>query len=156
MLDMNTLVQRFVLHENCSLMPYKCPAGYLTIGVGRNLESNPLTNEERKACGDWRHGITKNAAFYLLRNDIEKVKKECLKNIPFFYKLDSERQYALLDMAFNMGIKRVLRFQLMLEAIGTGNYDKAAEECLNSRYARQTGKRARRIANVIKTGRFEI
>ena len=156
MLDMQILIQRFVLHEGCSLMPYKCPTGHLTIGIGRNLETTPFTPDEIKAVGDWRHGITKNAAFYLLRNDINKVTRECQKNIPFFNVLDKERQYALLDMCFNLGIKGLLKFQLMLEAIGTGNYDKAAEECLNSRYARQTGKRARRIANVIKTGRFEI
>ena len=83
-IDINEMIQRLVMHEGCELMPYKCPAGYLTIGVGRNLETNPLTKEEQKVCGDWRHGITKNAAFYLLRNDIEKVKKECQKNIPFF------------------------------------------------------------------------
>lgn len=155
-IDTNELVQRFVLHEGCVLVPYRCPAGYLTIGVGRNLEANPLTTEEQKVCGDWRHGITKNAAFYLLRNDIEKVKKECELYIPFFNKLDGERKYALLDMAFNMGIVGLLKFKLMLSAIATGNFDKAAEECLNSRYAKQTGKRARRIANVIKTGRFEV
>ena len=155
-IDTNEMIQRFVLHEGCVLTPYKCPAGYLTIGIGRNLETNPLTPEEKQVCGDWRHGITKNAAFYLLRNDLEKVKRECSKNIPFFYSLDAERKYALLDMAFNLGIKGLLQFKKMLEALGIGYYDKAAEECLNSRYAKQTGKRAKRIANTIKTGRFEI
>lgn len=155
-LDINEMIQRFVLHEGCVLMPYKCPAGYLTIGVGRNLETNPLTVEEKKACGDWRHGITKNAAFYLLRNDIEKAKRECSKNIPFFYSLDSERQYALLDMCFNMGIKTLMKFQLMLTAMGVGNWEKASEECLRSRYAKQTGKRAKRIAETIRTGKFEV
>ena len=155
-IDINELIQRFVLHEGCVLMPYICPAGYLTIGVGRNLETNPLTSEERKVCGDWRHGITKNAAFYLLRNDIQKAERECSKNIPFFNTLDKERRYALIDMAFNLGINGLLKFQLMLEAMGSGFYDTAAKECLNSRYAKQTGMRARRIAKTIKTGKFEV
>lgn len=155
-IDTNEMIQRFVLHEGCELMPYRCPAGYLTIGVGRNLETNPLTAEEQKVCGDWRHGITKNAAFYLLRNDIERAKRDCNKAIPFFNTLDEERKYALLDMCFNLGIKRLLKFKNMLSAMGVGNWDKASDECLNSRYARQTGKRAKRIANTIKTGRFEV
>lgn len=155
-IDTNEMIQRFVLHEGCVLEPYRCPAGYLTIGVGRNLETNPLTAEEQKVCGDWRHGITKNAAFYLLRNDIDKAKKECQKNIPFFNTLDKERKYALLDMCFNLGIKKLLKFKNMLSAMGVGNWDKAYDECLNSNYAKQTGKRARRIANTIKTGRFEV
>lgn len=156
MIDMNETVQRFVLHEGCVLMPYKCPAGYLTIGVGRNLETNPLTAEEKEAAGDWRHGITKNAAYFLLRNDISRVWNECKKQIPFWYKLDDERQYALLDMAFNLGIKSLLRFQKMLSAMGVGNWEQAAAECLNSRYAKQTGKRAKRIAETIRTGKFVI
>lgn len=155
-LDTSELIQRFILHEGCVLTPYKCPAGYLTIGIGRNLEANPLTREERKVCGDYMHGITKNAAYYLLRNDIEKVKRECSKNIPFFYNLDDERQYALLDMCFNMGIKTLMKFQLMLGAMGVGDWNKAADECLCSRYAKQTDKRARRIANVIRTGEFRV
>lgn len=155
-LDINELIQRFILHEGCELMPYKCPAGYLTIGVGRNLETNPLTEEEKKVCGDYRHGITKNAAYYLLRNDIEKVKRECKQNIPFFNRLDCERQYALLDMAFNMGIKNLCRFKLMLGAMGVGDWEKASDECLRSKYATQTGRRAKRIAETIRTGVFRI
>lgn len=155
-LDTNELIQRFVLHEGCVLMPYKCPAGYLTIGVGHNLEANPLTAEEKRVCGDYMHGITKNAAYYLLRHDIEKVKKECQKNIPFFNRLDAERKYALLDMAFNMGINGLLKFKKTLECLGVGNYEKAAEQILQSKYAKQTGKRAQRIAQTIRTGKFEV
>ncbi|MBR1604629.1 MAG: glycoside hydrolase family protein [Alphaproteobacteria bacterium] len=155
-LEINELMTRFILHEGCKLMPYKCPAGYWTIGVGRNLETNPPTSEELKIIGDYEHGITKNAALFLLRHDIERVEKECKKNIPFFSALDDERQYALLDMAFNLGIKGLLKFRRMLKAMREEDWEKAAFECLNSMYAKQTGKRAKRIANTIKTGRFEI
>ena len=83
MIDMNEKVQRLVMHEGCVLKPYICPAGYKTIGVGRNLETNPLTEEEKRVCGDYEHGITKQAAFYLLRHDIERVEKDCKKKIAF-------------------------------------------------------------------------
>ena len=156
MIDIRTAVQRLCIHEGVKLTPYKCPAGYLTIGVGRNLETNPISEEENKVVGDWRHGITKNAAFYLLRNDIKRVEQECREHIPFWKHLDDERQYVLLDMAFNLGIKGLLRFKKMLYDMGIGNYRGAAKECLNSKYAKQTGKRAQRIAKTIETGRFEI
>lgn len=154
MLDDNEIVQRLVLHEGCRLQPYRCSEGYLTIGVGRNLETNPLTAEEQKVCGDWEHGITKNAAFFLLRNDIKRVKQECIDNIPFWKQLDDERKYALLDMAFQLGIKGLLKFKKMLSFMGVGNYRQAKEECMSSRYARQTPVRAERIAKCIETGRF--
>ena len=156
MLDEGTIIQRLCIHEGIRLMPYRCPAGYLTIGVGRNLDTNPLTDEELKVCGDWKHGITKNAAFYLLRNDIVKVGNECIKYIPFFKNLDNERQYVLLDMAFNLGIKGLLKFKKMLANMAQGNYNQAAEECLNSKYAKDTGKRAQRIAQTIRTGKFIV
>ena len=46
MIDLNEAVQRLCHHEGIRLQPYRCPAGYLTIGVGRNLETNPPTAEE--------------------------------------------------------------------------------------------------------------
>lgn len=156
MLDMQEIIQRLVFHEGCVQHVYICPAGYKTIGVGRNIKKNPLTAEEERVCGDWKNGITKNAAFYLLRNDINRVLTECRKKIPFYNNLDSERQYALLDMTFQMGINGVLRFKKMLSAMGTGNWDKASYECLDSNYAKQTPKRAKRIAETIRIGRFII
>lgn len=156
MIDMGTATQRLCIHEGIRLKPYRCTAGYLTIGVGRNLETNPLSAEEKEKVGDLNNGITKDAAFYLLRNDIKRVERECAQHIPFWRHLDDERQYALLDMAFNLGIKGLLKFKKMLSEMGIGNYRGAAKECLNSKYARDVGKRAERIAKTIETGRFEI
>ncbi len=156
MLDIEETITRLCIHEGICLKPYKCPAGYLTIGVGRNLITNPITKAEEKVIGDWRHGITKNAAFYLLRNDIKRVERECRQNIGFWRNLDDERQYALLDMAFNLGIKGLLQFKKMLSEMAIGNYRGAAKECLNSKYARDVGKRAERIAKTIETGEFKL
>lgn len=156
MISMNEAVQRLSLHEGIRLQPYRCPAGYLTIGVGRNLETNPVTPEEERVIGDWKSGISKEAAFYLLRHDIDRVEKECRQHIPFWKQLDDERQYALLDMAFNLGVAGLLKFKKMLAYLGVGNYRQAAVECLASKYAKDTGRRAERIAETIRTGRFII
>lgn len=157
MIDMNEKIQRLVMHEGCELMPYTCPAGYLTIGVGRNLETNPLTEEEKRACGDYMHGITKNAAFLLLRNDIKRVTKECSECIPFWNQLDDERKYALFDMNFQLGLDGLLGFKKMLKAMGAGNFEEASEHCLDSKYAKlDTPTRAKRIAETIRTGRFRV
>lgn len=156
MIDMNEKIQRLVMHEGMRLKPYYCTKGKQTIGVGRNLDDNPLTEEEKRVCGDWEKGITKNAAFYLLRHDIERVEKECKKKIAFYELLDDERQYALLDMAFNLGIAGVLKFKKMLMAMACGYFEDAAKECLDSKYAKEVGQRAKRIAETIRTGKFRI
>ena len=144
------------MHEGCRLQPYYCTRGKQTIGVGRNLDDNPLTEEERRVCGDWEHGITKQSAFYLLRNDIKRCEKECRKEIAFYELLDDERQYALLDMVFQLGIGGVKKFKKMLMAMACGYWEDASKECLNSKYAQQTPKRAKRIAETIRTGKFIV
>ena len=156
MIEIRKASERLSMHEGVRLQPYFCTKGKQTIGVGRNLDDNPITPEEDKVIGDWRHGITKEAAFFLLRHDINRVVAECEKHIPFWKKLDDERQYALMDMAFNMGIKRLLGFKNMMAFLGVGNYRQAAVECLASQYAKEVGRRAQRIAKTIETGRFEI
>ena len=154
MLDMYEICQRLARHEGIRLSPYRCSKGKLTIGIGRNLEANPLSKEELKIVGDWRHGITKQAAFYLLRNDICHTEKELRRRIAFWEQLDDERQYALLDMAFNLGAEGLCKFKKMLGFLWMGDYKQAAAECLNSQYAKDTGRRSRCIAATIRTGKY--
>lgn len=156
MINLYDVSQRLIIHEGLRLQPYFCSKGKLTIGVGRCLETNPMTAEEEKVVGDWKHGITRNAAIYLLRNDIKNIYRALKKYLDFFDKLDAERQYALIDMAFNIGVHGLLKFKKMLKAMRKSDYDKAAEECLNSRYAETVGIRAKRIAATIKTGVFKL
>lgn len=154
MLDTYEICRRLALHEGISLTPYRCSKGKLTIGIGRNLDNNPFTAEELKVVGDWRHGITRQMAFYLLRHDISRLERRLSRRISFWQQLDDERQYALLDMAFNLGVDGLCKFKKMLGFMWLGDYRLAAVECLNSRYAQDTGRRARRIAETISTGKF--
>ncbi|MBE6452987.1 MAG: lysozyme [Alphaproteobacteria bacterium] len=156
MIDINIATKRLHLHEGLRLKPYYCIRGKQTIGIGHNLDANPITEEEAKVLGDWHHGITTEGAYYLLRRDINRTIKECRDNIKFFDSLDDERQYALVDMAFNLGIKGLLKFKNMLGYMSQCQYQKASKECLNSNYTKQTGKRAQRIAQLIKTGQWQI
>lgn len=155
MIELSKIIERLKKHEGLSLMPYKCPAGYLTIGYGRNLINNPLTEAEKNALGDWTRGITPNGALMLLKNDIYRTCKACQKAIHFWKHLDDERQYALLDMAFNMGLNSLLRFKKMLAAMEIGDYQGAAKEVLHSKYAKDVGRRAVKIAKLIETGDFK-
>ena len=156
MIDTYVVCQRLLIHEGLRLQPYFCSKKKLTIGVGRCLDTNPLTAEEEKVVGDWRHGITKCSAMYLLRNDIKRIYKELKKELPYFADLDSERQYALIDMAFNLGVYGLLRFKKMLKAIEKGDFKTASKECLDSKYAKEVGVRALRIAKTIENGVFQI
>lgn len=147
--------KRLMFHEGCVDHIYTCPAGFKTIGIGRNLQTNPLTAKEKEVVKDLNK-ISVEQALFLLRNDVKRCVKELSSNISFFYQLDDERQYALLDMCFNMGIKRLLGFKRMLNAMLIGDYRGAAKECLMSKYAKDVGKRAQRISRLIETGVWVI
>ncbi len=156
MIRIEEAAERLVLHEGMRLKPYRCPAGKLTIGAGRNLEDNPLRPEEAEYLGlvSLQDGISREEALFLLHNDIRRTEALCRDKIPFWNMLDDERQYALLDMAFNLGIGGLLKFGKMLAALERQNYPAAAAACRQSAYARQTGKRAQRIARLIETGEW--
>lgn len=150
-MDFDIIIKRLEFHESCVLKPYYCPTGHLTLGIGHNVEARPFTDEEKRAIGDWKKGITKNMAYMICRNDVNICLNQ-LKTLSFWNQLDLERQYALLDMCFQLGFKGLCGFKKMLEAMRWGKWDKAAAECLNSDYARQTPARAKRIARLIKEG----
>ena len=121
--------------EGLRLKPYVCTAGKLTIGYGRNLEDR---------------GITEQEAEYLLANDLLLIKSQLKKEVEFFESLDEERQAALINMGFNLGITGLLKFKRMLKALEIGNYERAATEAMDSRWYLQVGDRAVRIVAKIK------
>lgn len=130
------LTALLVKHEGLKLKPYRCSEGYLTIGVGHNLDAN---------------GISEEIAFLLLREDIEKA-KNALSAYSFWESLDKVRQDALTDFMFNVGAGTFAKFKNMIAALEAGDYKQASRELLNSRYAKQVGKRAQTIALMISTG----
>ena len=157
MISDEQIIQWLAYNEGVRTEPYKCTQGKLTIGVGRNLEDNPLTPEELKQIGhDPREGITKDQAFYLLRNDIKKVKRQLDGALPWWRDLDGDRPFVLLDMCFQMGLKSLLGFKNTLHYIATGCYLKAADNLLKSLYAKQTPKRAERNAQCLREGKYLI
>jgi len=123
-------------HEGIRLYPYKCTSGKLTIGIGRNLDSR---------------GITFDEAHYMLKNDIKRFEQELT---PYdFYSIQPDHIKAcLINMCFNMGLSTLLKFKKMIAALEKLDYDRAAEEALDSRWAHQVGYRARDIASVMRNG----
>lgn len=133
---MNKLERELIRDEGLRLKPYLDSVGKLTIGVGRNLADN---------------GISEAEALVMLRNDIANSQQE-LERFGWFRQLDSRRKDAILNMHFNLGLPRLLSFKKMIAALEQGKWDKAADEALNSRWAEQVGERAVRISLIIRYG----
>lgn len=146
-------IQRLEVNEGLKLEPYRCPAGKLTIGIGRNLDGNPLSKEEKAYIGhDCRsQKITKDQAYYLCRNDLKQVRKDLDRELPWWRDLSANRQFVMIDLCFNMGYKTLLTFQKTLNSIAQGFYITAGDQLMQSKYAKQTGIRARRNEYALKT-----
>ena len=138
--DMDKMIEQLVDHEGLELHPYEDSLGILTIGVGRNLEER---------------GISEDEAFYLLGNDIEIIWDELIKQHPIVEDLDDQRQMILLDMAFNMGVPRLGKFKKMWAAVHAKQFDVAAKEMLDSRWARQVKSRSTKLAHAMHHGEFD-
>lgn len=123
------------IDEGFRAKPYKCSAGKLTIGYGRNIEDV---------------GISEDEALYLLNNDISYCYNKLKAVFPFFETLSKPRQYVLINMCYNIGITRLAGFKRMLAELSQGNYNQAAAEMLNSKWAAQVPNRAARLAEIMK------
>lgn len=146
-----SLEDMLLRHEGFRSHVYKCPAGYNTIGIGRNVErgSGP--------------GITEDEARYLLGNDIARV-RSLLAKIPVYQNLVNPlvengiergrvRQMALENMCFQLGYNGLMDFKRMWQALGRGDWQAAHDECLDSKYAREDSPgRANEIAQMLLTG----
>lgn len=134
---MDTLKKQLILYEGVKCKPYYCTADKLTIGVGRNLEDR---------------GINEDEVMYLLNNDIALAESELIDRIKDFSELSEMRKVVLINMSFNLGVTKLMEFNKMLSAIGNRDYKQAAEEMLDSKWARQVGQRAVELSELMLKG----
>ena len=123
--------------EGLQLFPYLDTVGKTTNGIGRNLTDKGITAEE---------------AEMLLGNDVEAIQNALGAKLPWFRGLSDARQGALINIGFNVGVVGLLGFTKTLDFMSQSNWDAAADEILNSKWASQVGDRAKRISNQIRTG----
>lgn len=150
--DYSRLERMLCGHEGLRLKPYLCSAGRWTVGVGRNISDNPLTTEEQVRV--LSEGMTKEAAMWLLRRDIRSIHRELGVQVREYQYLDAVRQDVLLDMAYNLGVPKLLQFKKMFRALSDHDYQSASREMLDSRWANQVGQRAKTLAWMMSHGRY--
>ena len=134
-MNIEQLKKELIRDEGFRSKPYKCTAGKLTIGVGRNIEDN---------------GITEDEAMYLLENDITSCIKQLTAKLPWYSTKPDAVQRVLTNMCFNLGISKLMSFKKTLGLIELGKYKEASVQMLNSLWARQVGERAVRLSNILR------
>lgn len=132
--DLEGLVAR---HEGYRSIPYRCPAGKLTIGYGYNLDA----------------GMPEDEAHLLMRHRLTKLRDQIESCFSWFSGLSSARKQVLLDMAYQLGFDGLLKFRRFLDCVAAQNFAEAAKEMLDSKWARQDSPaRAKELAAMMERG----
>jgi lysozyme len=127
---MSDLIESIKFHEGFSAKPYP----------------DPLHGWDVPTFGYGLTYITKDESEMIVRNRIGMIKTELAKHKPVFKLLSPTRQNALIEMAYQLGVNGCLNFMRMWSALEQGNYQQAYLEALDSRWAKQTPRRAKTVA----------
>lgn len=137
------LVESVKAHEGTGprkgdrFLPYHDSVGKLTIGYGRNLADNGITQAEAEA---------------MLAHDLDVAYRECLTRWPWLRTQTANRTAVIVEMAYNLGVPKLARFGRMWEALQKGRYGEAAQEMRDSLWATQVKGRAMRLAERMQRG----
>lgn len=154
MIDRQRLDSQLMLDEGLRLIPYLDSKGFLTTGVGRNLDGNPLTPAEIAVVGhDGRTlPITHDQAVFLLHNDEMKALTTLSHFMPWWANLDDVRGRVMVDLEFNMGWSKLQLFHHFLADMEAANFTAAGQDLQNSVWFGEVGKRGPRLVDMVSTG----
>lgn len=123
--------------EGEKLFPYVDTVGKTTIGIGRNLTDD---------------GISQPESQIMFSNDVTKWISTLNTRLPYFQALDAVTKGVLINMCFNMGFKGLETFEKFLYALAHDDRETAAKELLNSKFHGEVGERADRLAQQLRSG----
>jgi GH24 family phage-related lysozyme (muramidase) len=133
------------MEEGKESTAYKDTEGFWTIGIGHLLPG--ITDAEAKKL-NW----SDTKIFEVFQADVDKA----LDGIPLsdecYSGLCDARKIVVASMCFQLGSKGFSAFKRTIGAICSGNYEKASQYLLESKFAKQTPNRAERMAWMLRTG----
>lgn len=126
--------------EGIVLHAYTDTLGFLTIGSG-------ILIDERKG-----GGIKASENDFIIDTRLSQLLNDMDLKLPWLISKSDGIQRALCNMAWQMGLIGLLKFEGMLSSIKNGDYPAAAKQALDSLWAKETPQRAARIAALISKG----
>ena len=134
-----------LIEEGYRASPYHCSEGCPTIGIGTKIGPKNASLEL------YQFTVTEESAKQLLADEVNKKRTELMKR-EWFVGLDVVRSDIVLSMAYQLGISGLLKFKKMISAIEKEDWEEASAQAVDSRWAKQTPKRAHRHAAVLLNG----
>ena len=156
-LTFNDVMDFIKQHEGYRPHVYKDSLGIPTVGIGLNLTRPDAPAILKQVGADYNEIIAGKAD--LTDEQIKEIFKRTLsiayqdakKWIPNFDGVPKNIKLGILDMSFNMGYTRLSKFQKTRQYIVSKQYDKAAAEIQQSKWATQVGNRVKSIVNLFSS-----
>ena len=126
-------------HEGCKTEVYLCSEGIPTAGIGHAL----YADEEMPVGTD----VDMEQVLAWFKEDVDEAVADCCALFLNFASLPDQVQRVLVNMAFNLGRSRLGKFKNMITAVNEGNWQKAADEMVDSRWYNQVGNRSIELEN---------
>ena len=114
---------------------YKCTAGHDTIGYGFAIKDLHLTKDD---CD------------IILERKIAELKIRVNNKFPFLADLPEEVQDVVIECCYQLGVSGFSNFKKTIEYLMQKDFENAAIEMLDSRWAKQTPNRAKKLSDIVK------
>jgi len=134
---METLKERLKREEGFSPVPYRCPAGFWTIGHGHKMHNSGIE-------------ISRLVADKILEEDIHLAESQFLSL--GLFDLTRARRDVCIEMIFWHGLKGFLGFKKCITAIERMDWDTAADEMMDSKSGREYPERMTGLAEIMRHG----
>ena len=154
--DFKELIEQLTEDEGYRESVYQCTAGYDTVGIGFALKDLEFTPEEAYDLVLWQ---IQNGTITMgledsqlkLAQKISNLHLSLPKRFDFYDDLPPMIKNVLLNMSFQMGVNGVSKFKKMIKAMSESDWKGAADEMLDSKWARSDSPpRAKRLADIVR------
>ena len=114
---------------------YKCTAGHDTIGYGFAIKDLHLTKDD---CD------------MILERKIAELKIRVNNKFPFLADLPEAVQDVVIECCYQLGVSGFSNFKKTIEYLMQKDFENAGIEMLDSRWAKQTPNRAKKLSDIVK------
>jgi len=132
---MKELLESIKKHEGFVEHVYDDSLGIPTIGYGFAIKDLILDED---------------IAEDILMRKLEKLKRNANARFQWLEDMPQEVQAVVLNMCYQLGVTGVSKFRKAISALQEGEWHEAADEMLDSLWARQTPNRATELSNIVR------
>jgi lysozyme len=144
-MDIEKLREQLKIDEGCVYELYNDHLGYATFGIG-----HLVTESDPEHGSDIGTEVSESRVVEAFEQDVQTVLSDCAKLYSDFEELPEEAQQVIANMMFNLGYPRLSAFKGMKAGVDARDWNRAADEMIDSRWYKQVTNRAQRLVDRIR------